>query len=82
MNFGSRENMLKLADKRLKVVKKSHSKAQLLDAGDVNVIYLVAYAPSLYHEFSVASNSGSGITRQLALKKMVRPLTAAVSQLL
>ncbi|MFC1812502.1 4Fe-4S dicluster domain-containing protein [Thermodesulfobacteriota bacterium] len=82
MNFGSRENMLKLAKKRLRVVKRSDAKAQLLDAGDVNVIYLVAYAPNLYHEFSVASNSGSGITRQLALKKMVRPLTAAASQLL
>ena len=82
MNFGSRKSMLKLAKKRLRVVKRSDSKAQLLDAGDVNVIYLVAYAPSLYHEFSVASNSGSGITRQLALKKMVRPLTAAASELL
>ena len=82
MNFGSRKSMLKMANKRLRVVKKSSAKAQLLDAGDINVIYLVEYSPDLYHEFSVASNSGRGISRQLALRKMVRPLTAAASQLL
>jgi len=82
MNFGSRKNMLKLANQRLKVVKRSSAKARLLDADTINVIYLVAYDPGLYHEFSMASNSGVGITRQLALKKMVRPFTAAASQLL
>ena len=48
----------------------------------INVIYLVAYDPGLYHKFAVASNSPVGITRQLALKKMLHPFTAAASKLL
>jgi formate dehydrogenase iron-sulfur subunit len=74
MNFGDRADILKLAGKRLKSVKMKFPKAALLDENDVRVIYLVAYDPGLYHDFAVASNSDMAITRQMALKKMFKPL--------
>jgi formate dehydrogenase iron-sulfur subunit len=80
MNFGEREAMLSLAQKRLETVKKTSPKAMLLDPHDVRVIYLVAYESSLYHEFSVASSSSFDITRQAALKRMLRPLTSIASR--
>jgi formate dehydrogenase iron-sulfur subunit len=83
MNFGERDDMLKLADSRLAEIKGKYPQAQLLDAADVNVVYLTAYDPLLYHEFSIASNTtGMGVTRQVALRRMIRPLITAVSQAL
>ena len=74
MNFGERDEMLALANKRLGEVKKISSSAMLLDADDVNVICLVAYKPELYHKYAVASAFDFGITRQMALAKMFRPV--------
>ncbi len=82
MNFGERDAMLEAARTRLAVVKKSYPKAMLLDADDVRVIYLVAYDPNMYHEFAVASNSAFDVTRSVALRKMLRPLTRITSRLL
>lgn len=82
MNFGDREDMLRLAKNRLGEIKKISPKAVLLDEDDIRVIYLVSYDPGLYHDFSVASNSLMNITRQAALKKMFRPLTNIASRLL
>jgi formate dehydrogenase iron-sulfur subunit len=82
MNFGDRDDILKLAAKRLEVVKMTHPKASLLDADDVRVIYLVAYEPNLYHDFAVASTSTLGMTRQMALKKMFGPLAHIGARLL
>ena len=81
MNFGEREEMLALANKRLGEVKKISPAAKLLDADDVRVIYLVAYKPELYHKFAVASVFDFGITRQMALAKMFRPVKNIVSGL-
>lgn len=81
MNFGERDEIVSKAQKRLAEVKKDHPKAMLLDADDINVIYLVAYEPKLYHEFTVASRSGFDVTRKMALRKMFRPLTNMVSSL-
>jgi len=81
MNFGDREAMLDLANKRLAVVRKANPKAQLIDADMVEVIYLVAHEPSLYHENAVASNSTTGMTRYAALRKMFGPLGRAAAQL-
>ncbi|MBW2266467.1 MAG: formate dehydrogenase, partial [Deltaproteobacteria bacterium] len=75
MNFGDRDEMLSMARKRLSVVKKSQSKAQLLDADYVRVIYLVAEKPSLYHNFAMASNTAFDISRKVALKRLFKPLT-------
>ena len=82
MNFGDREAMLDMARSSLGVAKKKYPKAMLLDADDVNVIYLVAYDPSLYHEFAVASNTAFDVTRSVAQRKMLRPLTRMTSRLL
>jgi len=81
MNFGEREEMLALANKRLAEVKKISPAAKLLDADDVRVIYLVAYNPELYHKFAVASVFDFGITRQAALAKMFRPVKNIASGL-
>jgi formate dehydrogenase iron-sulfur subunit len=81
MSFGAREEMLALANKRLGEVKKISSAAMLLDADDVRVIYLVAYKPELYHKFAVASVFDFGITRQMALAKMFRPVKNIASGL-
>jgi formate dehydrogenase iron-sulfur subunit len=74
MNFGDREEMLALARKRLSEVKKTNPTAQLLDPDDVRVIYLVTEKPNLYHTFAVAANAAFGISRKVALKRLVRPL--------
>lgn len=81
MSFGDRNEMLALAKKRLAVVKKKYPKAKLLDADDVRVIYLVTEKPNLYHKFAVASSSAFDMSRQVALKKLFRPLTALTANL-
>jgi formate dehydrogenase iron-sulfur subunit len=75
MNFGDREDMLSMAKKRLAVVRKAHSKAKLLDPDDIRCIFLVAEKPNLYHKFAVASNSAFDVSRAVALKRLLRPLT-------
>jgi formate dehydrogenase iron-sulfur subunit len=81
MNFGDRDEMLALAKKRLSVVQKTHPKAKLLDANDVRVIFLVAEKPQLYHSFAVASRGAFDMTRAVALKRLVRPLTGLTGRL-
>ncbi|MDD4073249.1 MAG: 4Fe-4S dicluster domain-containing protein [Desulfobacterales bacterium] len=81
MNFGDRDQMVAMAKKRLAELKAKYPKAQLLDADDVDVIYLVAYDPALYSEFAVASTGAFDVTRQMALRKMFRPFKKAVSHL-
>ena len=82
VNFGDRDEILSLAQKRLADVKNTHPQAMLLDPDDIRVIYLVAYDPNLYHDSAVASNSTFNITRQVALRRMFRPLTNITSRLL
>jgi len=74
MNFGDRPEMLALAEARLKTVQKKHPKAMLLDPGDVNVIYLTAFEPSLYSEYAVASVDQGSMSRSMAIRKMMGPL--------
>ncbi|MCP4720435.1 MAG: formate dehydrogenase, partial [Desulfobacteraceae bacterium] len=74
MNFGDRPEMLAMAEARLKTVQKKHPKAMLLDPGDVNVIYLTAFEPSLYSEYAVASADQGGMSRSVAIRKMMGPL--------
>ena len=75
MNFGDRDEMLALAKKRLGEVKKKYPKAMLIDPDDVRTIYLVAYEPKRYCTDAMASNADFSMTRQMALKRMIRPLT-------
>ena len=74
MNFGDREEMMDLAEKRLAEVKKRFPKAALLDPDTVNVIYLVTQEPALYADYAVASANRGGMSRSVALRKMMGPL--------
>ncbi len=74
MNFGDREEMLALAEEHLARVKKAHPKAKLVDADDVNVIYLVEEDPKLYHEFLMAEGPAKGTSRRNMMAKLFAPL--------
>ena len=74
MNFGDRDEMVAMAEKRLKIIKKKYPKAMLLDPNDLNVIYLVTQAPALYSEYAVASSGRGGMSRSVAIRKMMGPL--------
>lgn len=73
MTFGDREEMLALAKSRLGVVKAKFPKAMLLNPDEVNVIYLVAFDPKYYSEYAVASSGRGGVSRSVALCKMMGP---------
>jgi formate dehydrogenase iron-sulfur subunit len=73
--------MVSLASNGWPRSRKKHEKAQLVDADDVNVIYLVSEAPADYHEFVMAAAGAHGVTRQMAMRKMVRPFARAFRQL-
>lgn len=55
MNFGDREEMLALAEKRLAEVQKTRPDAYLADPEAVRVIYLCDSEPENYHESLLAS---------------------------
>ncbi|SLM31240.1 Formate dehydrogenase subunit beta [Desulfamplus magnetovallimortis] len=77
MNFGEREEMLALGEKRLAEVKEKFPNASLLDTDEVNVIYLVTHDSRLYHEYAMAPQSRkSGISRKVALRKMMKPFAS------
>ncbi|OQX25185.1 MAG: formate dehydrogenase [Desulfobacteraceae bacterium IS3] len=83
MSFGEREEMVSLAKQRLDMVKKAYPKAQIVDVEYVEVIYLITYAPELYYKNVIAMNhSPAGMTRQMALRKMFKPLTSMASGIL
>ena len=54
MNFGDRDEMLALAEKRLAEAQKKYPDAVLGDADSVRVIYLYQMDPTAYHTFAVA----------------------------
>jgi formate dehydrogenase iron-sulfur subunit len=76
MQFGDREDILSMADDRLKRVRKKFPNASLLNPDAVSVIYLVAFDPSLYSDYAVAqAHPGrGGISRSVALRKMMGPI--------
>lgn len=77
MQFGERDKMVQASKKRLDEIKGKYPKAMLADPDDVNVIYLVAHDPNSYHENVVGSVSSRGISRHMALRKMMRPFVRA-----
>jgi formate dehydrogenase iron-sulfur subunit len=79
MNFGNRDEIMSLAKKRLIAAMQKMPRAALVDADYVKVIYLVAFDPSLYHVNATASVKDYRMTRQLALKQMLRPFKAFTS---
>ena len=54
LNFGNLEDMRLMAADRLKSVKLTYPDARLLDANDVRVIFLTAFAPEKYHSYAAA----------------------------
>lgn len=74
MQFGNRDEMLAYAEKRLKKVKNKFPKAAILDPDITNVIYLTAFDPDLYADYAVAGIRRTGITRQVALRRMMGPI--------
>jgi formate dehydrogenase iron-sulfur subunit len=80
MNFGDRDQMVDLAKQRLAQVGKKFPKASLVDPDEVNVIYLITEKPTDYYDYVMASAGTFGVTRQMALRKMVEPLRRAIRQ--
>lgn len=81
ITFGDREKMLEEAKKRLAVVKKDYPEAQLIDAEEVRVIYLITDEPKYYHENLIAQGP-LGISRMAAIAKLTAPLKRTVRNLL
>ena len=73
MSFGDREEMLEKANKRLAEVQTKFKDAMLANPDDVRVIFLLADDPQKYYKTAVAANT-FGITRKMALKRILRPL--------
>jgi formate dehydrogenase iron-sulfur subunit len=77
MNFGEREDMLKLAEERLATLKKKWPKASLADPEDVNVIFLMIDTPDTYHEYAVAEAKQAGpMTKKQLFAKLASPIKA------
>lgn len=75
MTFGDREEILSFAKERLAKVKQKYPGAALLDPDAVNVIYLVGFDPKFYSEYAVASSHRGGLSRSVALRKMMGPFS-------
>jgi hypothetical protein len=54
-------------------VKNKYPGAALLDPEVTNVMYLVAFDPALYATNAVAAIRQPGISRQVALRRMMKP---------
>ncbi len=74
MNFGTREEMMALAEERLAKIKKRTPTAQLLNPDDVNVIYLAEFDPKLYYEWAMADATPGGMDRRRMLASLMPPL--------
>ena len=77
MNFGEREAMMELANKRLAEVKKTFPRAMLANPEDVSVIFLLQDDPKYYPKTAVAENDAPApLDRKAFLAKVMRPLRA------
>ena len=81
MGFGDRQAIMQQAQERLKMVKARYPQAALIDADDVSVLFLVAFDPLLYHQNAVASRGAFDMTRQMAMRKVLRPLRQMAARL-
>ena len=82
MQFGDHEEILEMAKDRLSRVKKSYPQAAIIDPQYIQVIYLTAFDPDLYHKFACApTGMQRGISRHVALKRLVKPFSAAAKEL-
>ncbi len=74
MNFGERNEMVSVAEKRLTEVREKYPDATLTGIEDTRVFYLLADEPSKYHKYAGAKIVPPGINRKTALKRIARPL--------
>ncbi len=79
MNYGKREDMVKLAHSRLAEVKKQFPQAQLVDEESVNVIYLITDEPDFYADYVMAQAKPvpSFLTRKEFFASIAKPLVNA-----
>jgi formate dehydrogenase iron-sulfur subunit len=77
MNFGARQDMLRLAQARRDQVATRYPKAMLVDPDEVSTIYLIAYEPERYFENVTAAAGSRGVTRHAALQRLLRPVSRA-----
>jgi formate dehydrogenase iron-sulfur subunit len=75
MHFGDRDAVVGMAEKRLAEVQGRYPDAMLANAGDVRTIYLLVDDPERYHKFAVVENT-IGISRKLALKRLLSPISS------
>ena len=80
MNFGVRDKMVALANKRLGEVKSKFPNAMVTGLDDLRVFYLLTDEPTKYYEFASMDNVPSGMDRKLALKKIGRSLKELSSE--
>ncbi|CCH48433.1 4Fe-4S dicluster domain-containing protein [Pseudodesulfovibrio piezophilus] len=76
MQFGDREEMLKLAESRLATLKKEWPDAMLADPDSVNVIYLLIDTAENYHKYAVAQAEMTPMSKQQFLATLARPFKA------
>ncbi len=74
MNFGDRDKILDIAQRRLKEVKIKYPKATLLNQDFVRTIFLVIDEPAKYHKFAGFHMSGSEIIA--SIKRIIQPVSA------
>lgn len=74
MNFGDRDVIRKMAEKRLDEVKNEYRRASLIYPEAIRVIFLVKDYPEKYHQFAAKQNE-TGITRMMAQKQPLPPVT-------
>ncbi len=72
MNFGDLDDMKALGEKRLAEVKGKYPNAVLGNPEDVRVIYLFAYDPASYYEYSVAELNAPMLNRKQMFAKLFK----------
>ena len=74
MNFGDRDKMVDLANRRLAEVKATFPKAVVTGLDDLRLFHLLADDPEKYYQFASVERSPALMDRQMALKKIGRSL--------
>jgi formate dehydrogenase iron-sulfur subunit len=74
MNFGEREDMLKMARERLQVLKKTRPQAVIGDESDLNCLVLFEFDPKLYYSRAVAGVDTPLLSRKALFAKILRPV--------
>jgi len=74
MNFGDRDKMVSLANKRLGQAKSKFPKAVVTGLDDLRCFYLLAAEPAKYYEFASVDMVPGLMDRKMALKKIGRSL--------